>query len=444
MKLAEASFRAKSRTVRRASGAYLDELIANERLPRERILLLQAERAAAIARFAASHTAFYARTYEEHGIDLARLEDPEQWQRIPIIDRAVVKEHASQLRSSEANDKTARSAKTGGSTGEPLRTLHDNRTPNLALAWRMYRWWGVQPWDNLARVGRWGFGFADTVKNTISWWPSTQFYLDATLFSPDTMREFQQRIVRHRPALIEGYVGAMVELANFLDAEGLRIPAPRAIATTAAPLTDNVRHRLESVFGAPVYDEYRGSEVNWLAGECGERNGLHMFADARRIEIIGDDGRPAPAGTVGDVVITDLTNRVFPLIRYRPGDRAALTDAQCACGRGLPLMKQPEGRTTDVIRLPSGAMINHGLMAMFADHPEAVRLFQIHQAADHSLHIRIVRGVTDQAEAHIEEAVDKVRRRIDDEVPVTVEYVESLPYTGGKTKYLISDVAVPE
>ncbi len=440
MRLSEAAFRLKMNTLRRSSLRFSEELRHNETLPSEQLTRLQNDRAADIARFAAGETEFYARTFTEHGIRLDQLDDPYEWQRIPLLTRAIAKENENALKSTESNPRTAREAKTGGSTGEPLRTQADNRVPMLSAAWRMYGWWGVQPWDNLARVGRWGFGRAATIKNFVTWWPSRQVYLDAMLFDADSMREFHRHLVRVKPALIEGYVGAMTEFANFLDAENLTIPTPIAIATTAAPLTPNVRARLESVYGAPTYDEYRGSEINWLAGECSEQNGLHQFADLRRIEVVDEEGRAVPPGTMGDIVVTDLTNRVFPLIRYRPGDRGALLDQSCPCGRTLPLMAQPQGRTTDIIRLPGGRILNHGLMAMFAHRPEAVRIFQLHQHADHSITIRVVRGEASDAEAAIETAVEALRRRIDNEVPVTVEYVADLPYTGGKTKYVISDL----
>lgn len=437
---AEALFTLKSRTVRRSSGRYLDELVENERLPQTQIVDLQAFRSASIARFAGKSSPFYRRTFDEYGIDPGRLEDPREWERIPILDRATVKAHSGEFISSESSPSTARDAKTGGSTGEPLRTQHDARVPTLALAWRMYRWWGVEPWDDLARVARWGFGRADEVKNFIAWWPTRQVYLDASLIDDTSMQRFHTLLQRNRPALIEGYVGAMLEFAGFLEERNLAVPAPRAIATTAAPLPESTRARLQSVFGAPVYDEYRGSEVPWMAGECREQNGLHVFADARRIEIVDDDGAVVAPGTTGNIIVTDLTNRVFPLLRYRLGDRGAMREGVCPCGVQLPLMEKPEGRTTDILRLPSGKALNQRLMAMFGQHPDAVRLFQIHQSADYSIAIRVVRGDDPDAELHVRDAVNELRARILDEVPVTITWVQSLPYTGGKTKYVISDV----
>lgn len=441
MGMAEAAFTLKMATVRRDSRRFYEELLANERLPPAQLAELEDRRAAEIARYAAGSTAHYARVFREHNIRVDHLEDRAEWQRIPVLVRADIKAHPDDLIASEWSEKAARSAKTGGSTGEPLKTYVDARVPMLAAAWRMYRWWDVQPWDNLARVGRWGFGRVDEIKNAITWWPSRQVYLDAMLFDKTSMREFHARLRRTRPALIEGYVGAMLEFAEFLAAEGLRVPSLRAVATTSAPLTANVRARLENVYGVPVYDEYRGSEINWMAGECRARNGLHVFTDLRRIEILDDDHQPVPDGTVGNIVVTDLVNRVFPLIRYWAGDRGALLSRECGCGVNLRLMTQPEGRTADLVRTPSGRVINHGLMTMFADFPEAVRIFQLHQNADHSVVIRVVKGDDPEAEHKVGTAVERLRRRVDGELAVRVDYVAELPYTGGKTKYITSDLS---
>ncbi|MBX9245010.1 phenylacetate--CoA ligase family protein [Actinotalea ferrariae] len=441
MNLREVAFTTKTRTVRRPAGAFYQDLLRNERLSPDELADLQWRRAQDILDLALRETAFYPRHYADLGLTPGTRLTREDWSRLPILDRATVKENAADMATPAANDRTSRPALTGGSTGEPLRTRHDARVPTLAHSWRMYRWWGVEPWDDLARIGRWGFGRFATLKNDLSWWPTRQRYTDAGLLSPESMRQFHRDVVRIRPALIEGYVGSMLEFADFMEAEGLRVDPPTAVATTAAPLTSSTRSRLEEVFGAPVYDEYRGAEIGWMAGECRMQDGLHVFADTRLLEVVDADGNPLPPGETGDIVITDLTNRVFPLIRYRLGDHGTLMDGACACGISLPRMHQPDGRSTDLLRLPGGRSMGHRLMGMFGSHPEAVRLFQIHQQADYSIVVRVVEGDGADARTHIEQAVDNLRRRVGGAVPVTVEYVDALPYTRGKIKYVISDVA---
>lgn len=442
MTLAQFVFTAKLAMVRRPVQTYYAELRDNESLSRSELEGLQRQRARAIASFANGASPYYRNLFRTHGIDPARTDDPDQWQRIPVSTRSDVKAHASEIRTPEASDRTARIGKTSGSTGQPLQTLHDNRVPNIALAWRMYRWWGIEPWDNLARAGRWGFGKKEELKNRISWWPSRQVYLDAMLFDDTAMRAFHTAIRDTKPRFLEGYVGAMVEFADFLRANELTIPGVRAVATTAAPLTSSVRGHLTRTFDAPVYDEYRGSEVNWLAGECSAASGMHIFSDARIIEILDDDGQPVAPGAQGNVAVTDLTNRVFPVIRYLNGDRGSLRTGPCSCGLPFPLMDNPAGRATDVVRTPSGKSINHGISGLFAPAADAVKLFQLHQAADFSIRLLIVPSEQETARDDIERIVEGLRARLDHEVPVEIEYVTELPSARGKLQYIFSE-AVP-
>ena len=81
-------------------------------------------------------------------------------------------------------------------------------------------------------------------------------------------------------------------------------------------------------------------------------------------------------------------------------------------------------------------------MGLFSGDPEAVRLFQIHQLKDYSIVVRVVLGSTSDAREAVERTTQVLRDRTSNEVPITIEYLDSLPYTGGKTKYVISDVDV--
>lgn len=440
MSLKSAAFAAKASTVKARVGGFHRHLMRNERLPRAELAALQAGLAQDIVRTAMRESPFYRRTYGELGIDPDSLADPQAWAALPVLDRQTIKAHRGEFSTPQASERTARPALTGGSTGEPLRTLHDARVPTLALSWRMYSWWGIDPYDDLARIGRWNLGRKAALKNAVSWWPTRQIYLDAAQITDATMTRFHEEMMRVRPRLFEGYAGTLVEFADFLERRGLPAPELTALASTAAPLTAPVRTRLEAVFGAPVYDEYRASECGWIAGECAEQDGLHVFADVHRVEVVDEDGLPAAPGELGDLVITDLRNRVFPLIRYRTGDRGILRDAPCPCGRSLPLMEQPQGRTNDLLYLPDGTAMAHRISVMFSEHPESVHLFQVHQHEDYSITIRVVEGEGRDARSHIESAVTALRDRTRGEVPVRLDLVASLPYTGGKTKYIISDV----
>ena len=161
-----------------------------------------------------------------------------------------------------------RPALTGGSTGEPFRAYHDTRVPTLPLRAHVPVV-GSPAVDDLARVGRWGFGARASAANAIQWWPTRQVYTDASLIDHSSLGAFVGRIERVRPALIEGYVGAMLELARYVEEEGVQPGA--ACGGDDGRADDRGRPpRLQTVLGAPVYDE-TARQTGWMAASAGSR-----------------------------------------------------------------------------------------------------------------------------------------------------------------------------
>ena len=121
-----------------------------------------------------------------------------------------------------------------------------------------------------------------------------------------------------------------------------------------------------------------------MASECPEHKGLHIALDHVVVEILDDNLQPCPAGVTGKVAITALDNTSTPFIRYCNGDEATLLPDSCACGRGLPLMSAPAGRTSDMIYGLNGNRV-HGEFFSHVLHESgwtgrfAVRQFQVVQ-----------------------------------------------------------------
>ena len=120
----------------------------------------------------------------------------------------------------------------------------------------------------------------------------------------------------------------------------------------AEPWTEGLRGALERAFGCSAYDVYGLSEIvgPGVAGECEAREGLHLADDHFLPEIIDPaTGAVLPPGHEGELVLTTLTKRALPLIRYRTGDVTTLTDAACACGRTSARIARVKGRSDDML-----------------------------------------------------------------------------------------------
>jgi phenylacetate-CoA ligase len=418
------------------------ELLHNERLPRDELDRLADARAIEMAAFAYDNSPFYRDLYGDAGLSRTDLRDPEAFSSLPVLDRTMVQENQALIRSSEGTEENMRACNTAGSTGQPLRTYVDKRVPLRALSWRMRRWWGIAPSDNVAHVGRWGMSKRSRLAWDLAHWPSKVALLDVEVLDDTAIDEFVALVNRLRPRMVEGYLNVLHDAAMRVERAGLRFHAPVAVGTTGSPLTAEMRQYVERTLGAPVHDQYRSSEIPWLAGECGERNGLHVFADMRRIEVVDNakNGAVVAPGTTGELVVTDFSNRVFPLVRYWMGDRGSLRDEACPCGVTLPMMDPPDGRVMDTIRLPDGSMVAAGLLSMFREVPDAVRLFRVRQAADFSITLEVVEGSHPRAREQVADVAQGMRERFRNQISWQVEFVDSLPYTGGKVKFVTSDL----
>ncbi len=441
MALRRPIFEMKRRTVLRHRDRVLREYVQFEQLAPEVAVAQQRQRAIDAARFAMESTSFYRDFYRDAGLTPEDLRDPAAFSSLPVVEKAHVREHGEAFRTPEWSEKNAVVSKTGGSTGQPLHSYRDARLSVQPLEWRLFRWWGVNPWDNIALVARMRQTPRQKRVQAAKWWPSKRMQLDAYRINEDSVRAFAEKWSQVEPELLTGYAGGILQLARTLQRLDLQVKPPEAIAITASPLTTENRLEVQSILGAPVYDHYRSSEVPYMAGECHERSGHHVFADERMLEVVGDDDQPLPDGRPGQILATDMTNRVFPLIRYRMGDRSRMLGEPCPCGISLPRIDYVIGRTTDALLLPDGTWVDGAaLYQIFSETPTAVRQYQVEQLADYSVVVRCVRGSDPHSDRTVALVVEDLRTKLGNTVPVNAEFVEEIPHDGGKIRLVRSAV----
>jgi phenylacetate-CoA ligase len=126
----------------------------------------------------------------------------------------------------------------------------------------------------------------------------------------------------------------------------------RAGVFGAEPWTESMRQRIEQDSGIKAYDIYGLSEIigPGVAVECSCQAGPHIFEDFFYPEVIDSaTGKPCPDGVEGELVLTTLSKRAMPMIRYRTRDITALTSEPCACGRTSRRIKRISRRSDDMI-----------------------------------------------------------------------------------------------
>jgi phenylacetate-CoA ligase len=172
-------------------------------------------------------------------------------------------------------------------------------------------------------------------------------FLQLSVFEP--VADLVARLNEFQPEIIIAYPSALAALAREQDAGRLRQGGRlRQIVTMSEPLPETVRATIESAFGHRVADHYALAECMALSTGCDRNKGAHLNSDLALLEIVDEQDRPVPDGTPGSkVLVTNLYNRVQPLIRYQVEDVVTMSPSACPCGNPFPLIASIAGRTED-------------------------------------------------------------------------------------------------
>jgi phenylacetate-CoA ligase len=142
----------------------------------------------------------------------------------------------------------------------------------------------------------------------------------------------------------------LIERAGELGVDMKKLPL-RAGVFGAEPWTSAMRQRIEADSSLKAYDIYGLSEIigPGVAIECRCQDGLHVFEDHFYPEIIDPvTGDVLPDGMEGELVLTTLSKRAMPMIRYRTRDITSLVRETCPCGRTIRRMQRIGRRSDDM------------------------------------------------------------------------------------------------
>ena len=306
------------------------------RLPKSRaeIRRLQSERKrAAVER--ATRSPFWKKRLPS--VNLEKLDDPEVWRKIPILDKDTLRGLSDAQFYGEfchaEHDGIAEYWRSGGVTGQPLfypRSFRDievglesfARTFDCAGAGRGERAHisfplGIHP------VGQIYLRCATSRGITVNW-------AGAGTSTPSPLQ--LELIQRLKPTIWLGMSSYALHLANLAEARGVEPNSIKKIMTSAEPVSQAKRDKIERSFGAKLTDNFGMTEAGMMGSEWKEDEsglGFRIWTDLYFIEVLDPKSLdPVKEGEVGTLVVTALqTNNVTPFLRWSSGDLVTYGEA---------------------------------------------------------------------------------------------------------------------
>jgi phenylacetate-CoA ligase len=191
-------------------------------------------------------------------------------------------------------------------------------------------------------------------------------------------------------------------------------------------------------------NEYGASEVGIIAKECPKHN-MHIASENVLVDIFKDSKRAGP-NEFGEIVVTNLNNRMMPIIRYKVGDVGRLIEGECGCGVKLPLFDVTIGRDCDSVILEDREVPGAAFFAVlgkelttFVD--GGLRCYKIYQKDLRNFLFQAVLKESGLEQKLVKRAREIVRETLGENVSFEFEFVDHIPReSSGKLRYFVSEV----
>ena len=322
--------------------------------------------------------------------------------------------------------------RTSGSTGTPFELVWDHRKHSRFVATMKYyaEICGCASHERIVCL---------IVKNALAKTPLEKqkkdnvFTLQLTYLDDDSISDIFKQLEGLNPKAIIGYSSIFDAFANYIydgKANGFSIH-PSVIFSEAGELTDRTKKILNDYFGCHSFSRYGNEESGILAQEDGTGNGFRVNSGSLYFEILKlDSDEDASDGEVGRVVVTDLFNYAFPLIRYDIGDLAAIR----TLSDGKQYITNLVGRKEDVLYTTDGKIVVQELIKCFLKKYMDIKQFQIIQEDETHYHWLL----NTNNKSYEDEITNKSKEILGQDAVVSIEYVNSIPcMRTGKYKIVI-------
>ena len=360
--------------------------------------------------------------------DIKTLQD---LNKLPILTKKDIYNHFNELVPRNISNIPNKKSSTGGSSGDPMPYLLDNKSWSFSNANNIINWekTSYSYGDKFIALGSTSL-FVNknpSLKHRIYYGLKNKIGLNGINMSEKVCREYVTLIKKVKIRFIYGYASSIYLLAKHVLKFNEKVDI-RACFPTSEVLTDLFRETIQKAFQCDILDCYGGHD-----------GGITAFSYIKGFFEVGYScllrlDNPDKNGQ-GPALLTDLFNYAMPLINYKLGDEILIDKSR---NKDYPyngqIINQVLGRTSDIIELENGnTLTGPGFTILFKDLP--VEHYCIEKTGTNAIQCQIVKlpGYTQQHEDLVSSSFYK---QMGAETQFSIDYTTEIPLTkSGKRLY---------
>jgi phenylacetate-CoA ligase len=369
----------------------------------------------------------------------------------PVIDKEIIKTNFESFVAQNVTQKRRKKNSTSGSTGTNFFFYSDYKTDVYRDAFVNLgeNWAGANISERKLII--WG-AERDMINNSLKkklinskFLFNTKMISSYHMTNEDIEKNIIPTIKSFKPKVIVGYPSSLGYIAEYILKNNIKLNIDlKGVITSGESLSIFNREIIESAFATKVFNRYGCRDVGPIAHECKEHKGLHVFSDHVYIEILNEKGEECMPGEIGEIVVTDLDNFVFPFIRYKIGDIGKWATYECTCGRKLPLLESVEGRTFDLIIGTNNNRVPGNYFTLLRNKLKGIDQFQIIQERVGLLEVRL-KVNEEYHESSDTKLIALMKEKLGDDMNIKVKHVPNLDTTiSGKFRWVVSNINLYE
>lgn len=376
---------------------------------------------------------YYRKVFNEYGINYEEIKHLDDLQRLPVINKQIVKANYDDFFSSKyKNKRNLILQHTSGTSGSGF-SFYQNKEANAAVwahVWRGNHNIGLERGMWCGYFG--GRSIVPKMQNKGPYYrinkPGKQIMFSAFHMRPEVLHEYYQVLNRFQPQWIQAFPSSVLPLAGYMEENSLRLNYVPAVLTLSS---ENISlynvEKLYRIFGVYPMQNYAQSEAVATFRQQLDRR-MFVVEDFSAVELLPEKGT-----NLCRVVGTSLSNYAMPFLRYDMKD--LVTYRQVAEGREILTL---DGREEDDIKLKDGGSLRR-LDFIFKDQSNITEA-QIVQKSLDLVEFHIVKS-THYTLKDEKQLNQDIKSYLAGRIDYKIIYVNQIEKTkSGKMKFIISEI----